>query len=302
MKVHGNEDHKGMRVPDDKLYRRVRVQTWFRGGGEARYWRVEESDDGRRETSVVHSRTEVTEAIHGEGDGAVDDTVNDAVDDAVITIARKDESVDTPEDAAAAVGVIDSDDEALVPWVKGAVISEGESGELVEVRKEAAAAVVIDSDDEVLVPRRKGPIRAVEVDSSDESNGDADYMPSSEEVSSDEEGHPSGVETEASDADNSEACRPTAGERTVVATPRPRKRKVQPAFARGIGSDNDTYQPFSPRFDARSPKRQQRMSPFVDSGVVMAPSSEGKSRPPSSPDDGFVPHSSPPTVGWTIQS
>jgi hypothetical protein len=301
MKVHGNEDHKGMRVPDDKLYRRVRVQTWFRGGGEARYWRVEESDDGRRETSVVHSRTEVTEAIHGEGDGAVDDTVNDAVDDAVITIARKDESVDTPEDAAAAVGVIDSDDEALVPWVKGAVISEGESGELVEVRKEAAVAVVIDSDDEVLVPRRKGPIRAVEVDSSDESNGDADYMPSSEGVSSDEEGHPSGVETEASDADNSEACRPTAGERTVVATPRPRKRKVQPAFERGIGSDNDTYQPFSPRFDTRSPKRQQRMSPFVDSGVVMAPSSEGKSRPPSSPDDGFVPRSSPPTVGWTIQ-
>jgi hypothetical protein len=188
----------------------------------------------------------------------------------VITIAGKDESADTPEGAAAAV-------------------------------------IVIDSDDEVLVPRRKGPIQAVEVDSSDESNGDADYIPSgeevsSEEVSSDEEGHPSGVETEASDADNSEACRPTAGERTVVATPRPRKRKVQPAFARGIGSDNDTYQPFSPRFDARSPKRQQRMSPFVDSGVVMAPSSEGKSRPPSSPDDGFVPYSSPPTVGWTIQS
>jgi hypothetical protein len=299
MKVHGNEDHKGMRVPDDKLYRRVRVQTWFRGGGEARYWRVEESDDRRRETPVVHGRTEVTEAIHGEGDGAVDD----AVDDAVITIARKDESVDTPEDAAAAVVVIDSDDEALVPWVKGAVISEGGSGLSVEVRKEAAAAViVIDSDDEVLVPRRKGPIQAVEVDSSYESNGDADYIPSSEEVSSDEEGHPSGVETEASDADNSEACRPTAGERTVVATPRPRKRKVQPAFARGIGSDNDTYQPFSPRFDTRSPKRRQRMSPFVDSGVVMAPSSEGKSRPPSSPDDGFVPHSSPPTVGWTIQS
>lgn len=35
MKVHGNKDHKRTRVADDELYRMVRVQTWFCGGGEA---------------------------------------------------------------------------------------------------------------------------------------------------------------------------------------------------------------------------------------------------------------------------
>jgi len=78
MKVHGNKVHKRIKGSDGELYRMVRVQTWFRGGGEARYggW---ERMMMNEETPVVHSRTEAAEAIHGEGDGAVDD--------AVITIA-----------------------------------------------------------------------------------------------------------------------------------------------------------------------------------------------------------------------
>jgi hypothetical protein len=259
MKVHGNKVHKRIRVADGELYRVVRVQTWFRGGGEARYWRVEENDDGgTRATPVVHGRTEVVELIHGEGDGVVDD--------AVITVASADESVDTPKEDA------------------------------------TAAVIAIDSDDEVLVPRSIRPIPADEVDSSDESGRDADYIPSSEEVSSDEEGGSSTVGSEASDAENSEACQPTAGERTVVVTPRPRKRKVQSASTAGIGSDDDTYQPSSPRSGWQNRKRQQRMSPFVDSGVVMPPSSESKVQPPDSPDDRMVPRSSPPSVDWVVPS
>ena len=76
----------------------------------------------------------------------------------------------------------------------------------------------------MLVRRGRGPIRTAEVKSSDESNGDVDYIPSSEEVSSDEEGGSSTVETETSDAENMEACRPTVGD--MVITPYPRKRKV----------------------------------------------------------------------------
>jgi hypothetical protein len=299
MKVHGNKVHKRIRVADGELYRVVRVQTWFRGGGEARYWRVEENDDGTRETPVVHGRTEAVETIHGEGDGVVDD--------AVITVASADESVDTPkEDAPAAVIVIGSDDEVLVPRGKGPipVVEVDSSDELVGALKEeaTAAAIAIDSDDEVLVPRSIRPIPVVEVGIRDESNRDADYIPSSEEVSSDEEGGSSTVESEASDAENSEACQPTAGERTVVITPRPRKRKVQSASTAGIGSDDDTYQPSSPRSGWQNRKRQQRMSPFVDSGVVMPPSSESKVQPPDSPDDRMVPRSSPPSVDWVVPS
>jgi hypothetical protein len=45
------------------------------------------------------------------------------------------------------------------------------------------------------------------------------------------------------------------------------------------------------------------MSPFVDSRVVMPPSSESKVRPRDSPDDGMVPRGSPPpSVGWGFQS
>jgi hypothetical protein len=297
MKVHGNKVHKRIRVADGELYRVVRVQTWFRGGGEARYWRVEENDDGTWDTPVVHGRTEEVETIHGEGDGVVDD--------AVITVASGDELVDIPEEqAAAAAVVIDSDDEVLVPWVRGAVINADES---VEATEEAAAVVAVaDSDDEVLVPRGQGAVPAVEVESSDESFGDADYVPSgedvSEDVSSGEEGGSIAGAADESDDEDGEESRPSAGERTVIVTPRPRKRKFQPAPSVGIDSDDDTYRPSSPRFGGRSPKRQQRMSPFVDSGVVMPPSSESKVRPPGSPDGGLVPRSSPPSVGWVVQS
>jgi hypothetical protein len=283
MKAHGNKVHKRNMVPDNELYREIRVQTWFRGNGEARYWRVKEDDDGARQTPVAHGRTEVAaDAIRGEGDGTVDN--------AVITVPSADDPVDTPkEDATATVIVIDSDDELLVPRRPIRAVESVSTPE----EEVTAAGIVIDSDDEVLVPRSRGPIGAVEVDSSDESNGDADYIPSS-----DEDGDSSTVETETSDAESIEACQT----RTVVIAPRSRKRKVRPASARDIDSDNDPYQPCSPSFNGRSPKRQQRMSPFVDSGVVMPPSSEHRVRVPGRADDGIITRSSPPIVGWTIQS
>jgi hypothetical protein len=143
---------KGRKEKDTPVGIKVRVQTWFCGGGEARYWRVEENDDGTRETPAVHNRTDMAEAVHGESDGIGGD--------AVITITRQGESVDTPEEDAvtAAVTAIDSDDEVLVPGVKGAGMSEGVSVELVEVPQKATAAViVIDSDDEVAEKERTHP-------------------------------------------------------------------------------------------------------------------------------------------------
>lgn len=289
MKVHGNKDHKRTRVADNELYRMVRVQTWFRGGGEARYWRVEENGDGTRETPIDHGKTDAAEAIHGEDSSAIDATV--------VTIASGDESVDIPEVEAAAA-VVDSDDEVLVPWHPRAVIHDDES---VEATEEAAAVVVVDSDDEVLVPSGNGAVPAVEGDSSDESFGDADYVPSEDVTSTDEGDSITGVSDESDDEDGEES-RPPAGERRVVSTPRPRKRMFQSAGNTGFDWDGEMYGSSSPPFEGRSPKRQQRMSPFVDSGVVMPPSSESKVRPPDSPNDGFVPRSSPPSVGWGIES
>jgi hypothetical protein len=274
-------------------YMKARGQTWFRGGGEARYWLVQENenDDRARQAPVAHGETEVAGVVQGESDRAVGD--------AVITVSSTDDPVDPPrEDATAAVIVIDSDDEVLVPRRKGATraVDIGSSDGSISTPEEVATAavIVIDSDDEMPVPRGKGSTRAVECESSDESNGDADYIPS-EEASSDDNDDSSTVEAEASDAEHNEVRQPVA----VEITPRPRKRKDQPASTRGIGSDDDIYQPSSPRFE-RSPKRQQRMSAFEDSGVVMPPSSEPGC--PSSADNGFIITSSPPTVGRTIRN
>jgi hypothetical protein len=63
------------------------------------------------------------------------------VDDAVIAVASRDEFVDIPEEQGPAAAVaIDSDDEVLVPWVRGAVINADES---VEATEEAAAVVAV---------------------------------------------------------------------------------------------------------------------------------------------------------------
>jgi hypothetical protein len=267
-------------------YRKARGQTWFRGGGEARYWLVQENENDNR---ARQAPVEVAGVVQGES----------AVGDTVITVSSTDDPVDPPrEDATAAVIVIDSDDEVLVPRRKGATraVEVSSSDDCVGMPEEVATAavIVIDSDNEVPVPRGKQSTRAVECESSDESNGDADYIPS-EEASSDDEDDSSTVEAEASDAEHSDVRQPIA----VDIAPRPKKRKVQPASAPGIGSDDDIYHPSSPRFE-QSPKRLQRMSPFVDSGVVMPPSSEP--RCPSSTNNRFIITSSPPIVGWTIQS
>jgi hypothetical protein len=333
MKTHGNKVHNRYEVPDEKLYKEVRVQTWFRGNGEARYWRVEEHDDVAEETPVVHSEGGMADVIDGDDTGAINDApiaiasehesadMREGVRASLIVIESddevfvrrgkgrirpakddsRDESVGVPEkDPRATTVIIDSDDELLAPRRRRPI----RAVESVSIPDEevTAAAIVISSDDEVLVPRNRGRISIVEVDSSDGSDGDADYSPSSEEVSSDEEGGSSTVETETGDAENMEARQPTAGQRTVVMTPRPRKRKVQPASAIAINPDDDPYQPFSPPFDQPSPKRQWRMSPFVDSGVVMPPSSEHRVRVAGRADDGIVPHSSAPIESWTIES
>jgi hypothetical protein len=102
---------------------------------------------------------------------------------------------------------------------------------------------------------------------------------------------------EAEDDESSDGSRSVTDddEIGIIWPRRVRKRKVRPAFEdrRGIGidSEDDTYEQMSAGLGVqRGRKRQKRMSKFVDSGVVMA----------SSQDDGVVPPSSPPEIGWTI--
>jgi hypothetical protein len=315
MKAHGNKVHKQNKVPDNKLYREVRVQTWFRGNGEARYWRVEEQDGVAEEAPVIRGGSGMAGAIDGEGTGATDKSTNTIAsarepantrgEEAVIVIDsndddfirqeevpiraaegdNRDESVSTPEkESTATAVVIDSDDELLVPRRRPTRPVEAVSNPQDDIA--AAGVIIIGSDDGALVPRSRGDIKAVKVDSSDESDGDADYIPSSEEVSSDDEGC-------SSDAGNGEARQSTAVKKPMVITPRPRKRKAQPPSTTTMDSDDGPYPPPSPRFDGPSPKRQRQRSPFVDSGVAIPPSSEHA-------HDEVAHHSSTPIKSWTI--
>jgi hypothetical protein len=190
--THEEEGHKKRGAA---IYRQVRGQTWFWGGGEARYWWVceepvgsaDDEEDGTREGLPIDSRTgvEAVEAIRG-------DSIN-AVDGPVI--------------------VIPSDDEV----------------EAIE-----APVIIIDSDDEVLVPTRRGPVRVVDdgVDSSDdESFGDADYEPSSSSGEESAGGEGESSETDRGDDEDSEECDTVAeDEGDVIATSSTRKRKIQRAF------------------------------------------------------------------------
>jgi hypothetical protein len=327
MKKHGNKVHKRYKVPDEELFREIRVQTWFRGNGEARYWRVEEGDGVAEETPAVHGGSGIAGVIDGEG--TIDEEGTCTTDDTTNAIANAREPLDTREEARAAVIVIDSDDEDFVrPEEVPIRAAEGDNRDesvstpekestatgvdidsdnellVLSIRHSralgpvstpeddvAAAGIVNDSDDEVLLPSSRRHISAVEVESGDESDGDAEYIPS-EEASSDDDSDSSTVGTEASDVEHGEA-------RQLIVVEVTRKRKVRPATAHRIGSDSDPYQQSSPRVE-RSPKRQQRSPRFEDSGVVMPPSSEPRCR--SSADDGFIITSSPPIMGRTIRS
>jgi hypothetical protein len=265
--------------------------------------------------------------------GLIDEEGTRATDDTTITIANAREPIDTRKGARAAVIVIDSDDEDFVRREEVPIrAAEGDNrDELVSVPEKesratavdidsddellvgsirhsralgsvstpeddvAAAGIVNDSDDEVLLPSSRRHINVIEVESSDESDGDADYIPSSEDVSSDDEGGSSTVGTVVNDVEHDKARQPIV----VEVTTRPRKRKVRPTPVQYIGSDDNPYEPSSPRFE-RSPKRQQRSPRFEDSGVVMPPSSDPRYR--SSADSVFIITSSPPIMCRSIRS
>jgi hypothetical protein len=147
LKKHGNKVHKRYEVPDEELFREIRVQTWFRGNGEARCWRVDEGDEVAEVMPVVHGGSGMVGFIDEEGTRATDDTTN--------TIANAHEPVDTREGARAAVIVVDSDDEDFVRREEVPIrAAEGDNrDESVSTpeKESTATAVDIDSDDELLV-------------------------------------------------------------------------------------------------------------------------------------------------------
>jgi hypothetical protein len=79
IRQHSNKEHSKKRVVDDKLFRAVRVQSWFRSGKE-RYWVVNESIasehaqgarampcDSREHSQGEHSQGEHSQAEHRQG-------------------------------------------------------------------------------------------------------------------------------------------------------------------------------------------------------------------------------------------
>jgi hypothetical protein len=120
MKNHGIEVHKRQRVGKRTLCWEVRLQSWFRGGGEEWYWRVDETlresdrneGDRMRETPVIGPSAtvdDVVEVVDGEDIGAVsaaDEEATIVVDDGVIVISSD-----------------GSDDEVLVSRKRRAVIA-----------------------------------------------------------------------------------------------------------------------------------------------------------------------------------
>ncbi|KAH6662129.1 hypothetical protein B0J14DRAFT_571241 [Halenospora varia] len=113
-----------------------------------------------------------------------------------------------------------------------------------------------------------------EVFSDFDDSKDADYKESKDDKSSDGSG------SMADDNDKEEWI-------GTIWPRRARKRKIWPVFKdyRGIGIDSEDG-----LYKQLGTKQQRRMLEFVDSGVIMA----------SSQDDGAVPLSSPPDVGWII--
>jgi hypothetical protein len=147
LKKYRNKVHKRYKVPDKELFREIRVQTWFRGNSEARYWRVDEGDKVAEVMPVVYSRSGIVGFIDEEGTRATDDTTN--------TIANAYEPVDTREGARAAVIVIDSDNKDFVRREEVPIrAAEGDNrDESVSTpeKESTATAVDIDSNNELLV-------------------------------------------------------------------------------------------------------------------------------------------------------
>ena len=88
MKVHGNKEHKQQRVGDDELFKKVRLQSWFRDHRQ-RYWVVDENKT--RDSSITSTN---------EGGGVVENTV---------VVEAREEVLG--EEGFGGVVVIDDDDE-----------------------------------------------------------------------------------------------------------------------------------------------------------------------------------------------
>jgi hypothetical protein len=57
MKKHGNKAHDKKSVADDKLFKGVKLQSWF-GDGEERYWVLNEGQQAQQERQARRAATQ----------------------------------------------------------------------------------------------------------------------------------------------------------------------------------------------------------------------------------------------------
>jgi hypothetical protein len=315
MKDHWRKVHNTWLDDDEVLDMKVTVQSWFRGGGEERYWRVVEEKgvehDGLRETPVVEPGQTVDDVVEFVDRDSAEETI--VVDTGVIVISSDGSDDEMLVRKRPVITIDDDSGNKVLPRKRRAVIpsdSDDSDDEVLPRKQRAVVASDSDnSDNRVLVPiriraakravyRRAVRTRAVtsrRLYSSD--SEDTDYEPST-----DNDGDSSRVESErGADGDREESSTVADNEEDEVINRTPWRARVKkpPVFVdlvgRGIDDSEDDPDPPS----RRSPKRRQRSPPpFVDSGVVM----------PSSADDGYasdaryVPASSPPNVILVVDS
>jgi hypothetical protein len=159
MKVHGNKEHKQLRVADHKLFKEVRLQSWFQDNRQ-RYWVVDESQKGEsRDLGVGIGEDEDSTSGLSLGDGAcVADTSaeggNGVVEKVGVVEARDEQAVSVVINCEGGKEVIDDSEE---------VFSAFDDSEDEDYRES--------SEDEDAVSENGGGLGVGEVDGSDDEKG-----------------------------------------------------------------------------------------------------------------------------------
>jgi hypothetical protein len=293
MKVHGNGGHNKKRVSDDRLFRKVRVQSWFQDHRQ-RYWVVDESLGPNADDEHAHMATAVSEERDHSSDvstacetkGGPIEAAN-AVGDSEKEIENEKSVAD--EDIVESIEYDDDDEDTLV-------LSEFEDSADGDYRESSA-----DASAHRIASSSEG-----EEDRWD----DREYKESSWGTNENEGPFGSDVD-ENIRADNSSRVVSDDDDETVrsimhsVGHPkreeRVRKRKVQFRIE-DSDSDDGTYEDFSPGISIRrAPKRRREEAKFEDSGVVMGSSQDDQENQPSSRGGSSVHPSSPPVFRWMTE-
>jgi hypothetical protein len=291
MKVHGNGEHNKKRVSDDRLFRKVRVQSWFQDHRQ-RYWVVDESLTPDADDEHAHIITAVSEERDHYSDiSTVCETKGGPIE-AAIAVDDREEEIENGKSIADkdVIESIEYDDEDTL------VLSDLEDSADDDYRESSAdaSAYSIASSSE-----------------GEEGRGDDKEYETSSWGTNESEGSFGSDIDESVSADESGRATHNADEELVrsivhsIGNPKRkemvRKRKVQSRIEES-DSDDGTYGDFSPGISIRQAhKRRRREAKFEDSGVVMGSSQDDQESQPGSQGGGSVHSSSPPVFRWMTE-